>query len=108
MAQVNLEYLIEQVQELEYDIYTTEATSKILDLTLQHPVKELFWVYQTNSQKRGSTNIEFDSPNYSKTTQPNHFTKLHTAGTTFGIKINGINRFEPRRGEFFMNVQQYL
>ena len=49
-AQVSHEYLIEQVQR-----ETFTGDSKVFDLTFNHPVKELIWVNDVNSNVKDYT-----------------------------------------------------
>ena len=102
-AQVSHEYLIEQVQFTGDE--SLAATSKRVDLSFNHPVKELVWVHQSKTQKRGG--------NGSSTlpTEPCKFTSLvnTTAGTpsTAKLQLNGHDRFTERRMEYFGRVQTY-
>jgi hypothetical protein len=54
-AQVSHEYLIEQVQ-FTGDESILEGTTKRVDLSFNHPVKELIWVAQSTAQARSGTN----------------------------------------------------
>ena len=96
MAQTNLEYLIEQVQFLG-DMTYTNSQPLNLELVFQHPVKELYWVGQTNTNKRGQ----------GANSQPCKFVKLHDASTEFLIKLNGQQRFTPRLASYFMKTQHF-
>ena len=78
-AQVSHEYLIEQVQH-QSDSGTTQ------DLNFNHPVKELIWA--------GA---------YAEATGA--FTPL--ADTTVKLKLNGHDRFEARKLDYFTKVQVY-
>jgi len=99
MAQASHEYLIEQTQFNE-DKGIRGANNRI-DLTFNHPVKELLWVVQ-----------------------PSHYTDCRLAanrGVTFlqtfsygtdpvfeqWIQINGQDRLDKRYGTYFNSVQAY-
>jgi hypothetical protein len=99
-AQVSHEYLIEQLQ------FTGDAsisgTSFRTELNFNHPCKELIWVYQTGAQQRGTATND---------TQPCQFTNLEVDDTNPGataiLKLNGQDRFQERRMEYFRRVQGY-
>ena len=97
-AQVSHEYLIEQLQ-FTGDAAAT-ATSFRTELNFNHPCKELIWVYQTTAQTRGGGS-----------SQPCQFTLLELAasnpGSTAILKLNGQDRFQERRMEYFRRVQAY-
>ena len=76
-AQVSHEYLIEQLQ------YHSLESSKINELNLNHPVKELVWT----SAKDASY----------------HFKTLKD--TNYNIKLNGHDRFESRPKAYFTRTQ---
>ena len=98
-AQVSHEYLIEQLQ------FTGDAaisgTSFRTELNFNHPCKELIWVCQTDVLKRGG----------SGTTQPCQFITLEdpaaNPGATAILKLNGQDRFQERRMEYFRRVQGF-
>ena len=97
-AQVSHEYLIEQLQ------FTGDAsisgTTFRTELNFNHPCKELIWVYQTAAQTRGGGSQE-----------PCKFTSLENITTNTGataiLKLNGQDRFQERRMEYFRRVQAY-
>ncbi len=99
-AQVSHEYLIEQLQ------FTGDAalsgTSFRSELNFNHPCKELIWVCQLTAQQRGSNGSD---------TQPCQFTTLEVPGTSPGataiLKLNGQDRFQERRMEYFRRVQGF-
>ena len=85
-AQVSHEYLIEQVQD---QTLTTTADSK--DLNFNHPVKELIWA---------SSSAGAGSDNSSQLIIPG------TGGTTtFGLKLNGHDRFATQPLQYFSRTQ---
>lgn len=99
-AQESHEYLIDQVQfEGQQQITTSSAR---LDLTLNHPVKELIWVFQDARKTEcdpasltalGATN-----------TQPFSYNDIVDRCR---IQINGQDRFDERYGDYFWKVQPY-
>ena len=102
-AQQSHEYLIEQVQFNE-DVGISSPSQRI-DLTFNHPVKELIWVVQPRSYtdckavKKGlrstiTTRLlpyEYDSP----------------AVYEQWIQMNGQDRLDRRYGDYFNKVQPY-
>ena len=93
-AQVSHEYLIEQVQFTGDETLSTGANR--VDLSFNHPVKELVWVAQTTNQVRGSGHAD---------SEPCQFTNM--AFTDAKLQLNGHDRFTARRPEYFLNVQPY-
>ena len=86
-AQVSHEYLIEQVQEQSL---TTGVGSK--ELNFNHPVKELIWATSTLGVG---------------TTDSTDLIICGTAATTFGLKLNGHDRFAERPLAYFSRVQPW-
>jgi hypothetical protein len=92
-AQVSHEYLIEQLQFTGDE--TLAAATKRVDLSFNHPVKELIWVSQTTAQARAAADGN----------QPCQFTDI--GFSTAKLQLNGQDRFQERRPEYFLNVQTY-
>ena len=99
MAQNSHEYLIEQTQFNE-DQGITSANNRI-DLTFNHPVKELVWVVQPESYTNCSLSAAQDPPYY----------RLQPFTYEFGViyeqwlQINGQDRLDRRYGDYFHTVQ---
>jgi len=91
-AQVSHEYLIEQVQFTGDE--SINGTSKKLNLNLNHPVKALYFVSQSEAGVRGGT-----------ASQPCRFQALGFDNCK--LQLNGHDRFVERREEYFLNVQTY-
>ena len=99
-AQVSHEYLIEQLQETGTCSFAESQSKVNIPLNFNHPVKELVWVVQNETQ-RGTFN----------------FTQNNTAGgdasgTTEFVKsaklqLNGHDRFRERQGSYFRCVLPY-
>jgi hypothetical protein len=97
-AQQSHEYLIDQLQfGLQQTLTTASAR---IDLTLNHPVKELVWVFQdARKTDCGSTltaNMGF--------TQPFSYDDIVNRCR---LQINGQDRFDERYGDYFWRVQPY-
>jgi len=111
MAQNSHEYLIEQTQFNE-DIGLTSAQNRV-DLTFNHPVKELVWVIQpsryTDCQLQaayvasGGTN----SWGSNATTRLQPFTYDINPVYEQWLQINGTDRMDRRYGQYFNKVQPY-
>ncbi len=100
-AQVSHEYLIEQLQFTGDASMTLGATSFRTELNFNHPCKELIWVYQTNAHARtagsGSTPCQFDTLEVD----------TQESGPSAILKLNGQDRFQERRMEYFRRVQGF-
>ena len=133
MAQESHEYLIEQVQYNEDK--GLAAVNNRIDLTFNHPVKELIWVVQPTHYR--SCKVPIPSSNsitlnntYSAITGANNgarYITTATPGSQAGLninrltpftydqnavykqhlQINGQDRFDPRYGDYFNKVQPY-
>jgi hypothetical protein len=97
-AQQSHEYLIDQLQfGLQQTL--TSSTARI-DLTLNHPVKELVWVFQ-DARKTDCGSALTAATGY---TQP--FAYDDIVGRC-RLQINGQDRFDERFGDYFWKVQPY-
>jgi hypothetical protein len=104
-AQESHEYLIEQLQ-FEGQQQITSASERI-DLTLNHPVKELIWVFQdarlTDCAQVGLIN-DAETGTTSTSTQPFAYSDIVNRAR---LQINGQDRFDERYGDYFWKVQPY-
>ena len=105
-AQESHEYLIDQLQYTGQQTITT--SSGRLDLTLNHPVKELVWVFQdARKTDCGDTTLLVggtaggSAANY---TQPFSYNDIVNRAR---LQINGQDRFDERYGDYFWKVQPY-
>jgi hypothetical protein len=97
-AQQTHEYLIDQLQ---YGLQQSVTSQTVrLDLTLNHPVKELIWVYQ-DARKLDCSQLSALGTN---NTQP--FTYDDIANRC-RLQLNGQDRFDERYGDYFWKVQPY-
>jgi hypothetical protein len=99
-AQESHEYLIDQLQYTGQQTITTASAR--LDLTLNHPVKELVWVFQdarkTECDPASLTALSADN------TQPFSYNDIVNRAR---LQINGQDRFDERYGDYFYKVQPY-
>jgi hypothetical protein len=110
-AQVSHEYLIEQLQ------FTGDAsisgTSFRTELNFNHPCKELIWVYQRNASAGPNIVRRGGSTGNNAVVQPCQFVALHNDAAAAGqeptaiLKLNGQDRFQERRMQYFLRVQNY-
>jgi hypothetical protein len=105
-AQESHEYLIDQLQYTGQQTITTSSAR--IDLTLNHPVKELVWVFQdARKTDCGDTTLTVDgvaggsAANY---TQPFGYDDIVNRAR---LQINGQDRFDERYGDYFWKVQPY-
>ena len=97
-AQESHEYLIDQLQYTGQQTITT-ASARI-DLTLNHPVKELIWVFQ-DARKTDCGSDTTASAGY---TQPFSYDDIVNRAR---LQLNGTDRFDERYGDYFWKVQPY-
>jgi hypothetical protein len=134
-AQLSHEYLIEQLQ-FSGDETIIKNQNKSIQLTMNHPVKELIWTIKPDINKAWynytdemlSSNLIFDSNLLYKTGYANAFNCNLNMGSNFdgitnqilgivpsgqnpvieaSLQLNGSDRFTPRSGDYFSLVQQY-
>jgi hypothetical protein len=97
MAQQSHEYLIEQTQYNE-DKGISSYNNRI-DLTFNHPVKELVWVVQPSNY----TDCRLQGAG----TRLRPFTYNRNAVYEQWLQINGQDRLDKRYGDYFHKVQPY-
>jgi len=97
-AQESHEYLIDQLQYTGQQTITT--SSGRLDLTLNHPVKELIWVFQ-NEAKTDCGSAATIAAGF---TQPFSYDDIVNRAR---LQLNGQDRFDERYGDYFWKVQPY-
>jgi hypothetical protein len=95
-AQASHEYLIEQLQYSGQQTITT--SSGRIDLTLNHPVKELIWVFQD------ARKLDCSLPEGIAFTRPFTYDDIVNRAR---IQLNGQDRFDERYGDYFWKVQPY-
>ena len=108
MAQESHEYLIEQVQYNEDK--GLSAYNNRVDLTFNHPVKELVWVVQPTCYRSCKIGVPASGGARNNTTNLNRltpFTYDQTAVYKQHLQINGQDRLDPRFGDYFNKVQPY-
>ena len=102
-AQVQHEYLIEQLQYTGAESYTnTNIKSK---LSLNHPCKFLAWVFQLDSNVLSGANRWSDYTDSATTTAD-----FYVGGDTMvsaKLQLNGQDRFSVRDAAYFNVVQPY-
>ena len=103
MAQNSHEYLIEQTQYNE-DKGISSYNNRI-DLTFNHPVKELVWVVQPSAY----TNCQLDAAGAirASATRLQPFTYDRDAVYEQHLQINGQDRMSRRYGDYFHSVQSF-
>jgi hypothetical protein len=101
-AQESHEYLIDQLQfEGQQQITTSSAR---IDLTLNHPVKELVWVFQDARYTDCSLPATGGGYTQQNNTQPFSYSDIVDRCR---LQINGQDRFDERYGDYFWKVQPY-
>lgn len=102
-AQVQHEYLIEQLQYTGSD--SVSASSVRSTLSMNHPVKELVWVVQLDANVLAGANRWADYTS-SGSTVANAFIGADPVATGL-LQLNGHDRFSTRNGSYFNLVQPY-
>ena len=104
-AQESHEYLIDQVQYTGQQTITT--ASGRLDLTLNHPVKELIWLFQdARYTDCGAVTSVLDPETNALATYTMPFT-YNDIVNRCRLQLNGQDRFDERYGDYFWKVQPY-
>jgi hypothetical protein len=100
-AQNPHEYLIEQVQSQSGNVTTITGENNIR-LNLNHPTKELVWVFNRNGSFAPQNDFSIGT-NIIPNGTPAQFAPLYN----FKLILNGTDRFKERPGEYFRLVQNY-
>jgi hypothetical protein len=105
-AQESHEYLIDQVQYTGQQTITT--ASGRLDLTLNHPVKELIWLFQDAryTDCGAVTGVTDPETGVANTGYTMPFT-YNDIVNRCRLQLNGQDRFDERYGDYFWKVQPY-
>ena len=102
-ATKNHKYLIEQIQIRDKFPVHASSSSDNIDLFLNHPVKDLIWVYQADSVS--DTN---DWLNYSKTAyDEDDPTDPEEPFSECGFQVNGHDLYEKKTASYFRKVIPY-
>ena len=102
-AQVQHEYLIEQLQFTGAESYSNSAVKS--KLALNHPCKELVWVLQLNSNVAANKNRWADYTNSANTSGKEYVGDDCLASAK--LQLNGQDRFSVRDATYFNVVQPY-
>jgi hypothetical protein len=100
-AQNPHEYLVEQVQAQSGNVQSL-TLENIIRLNLNHPTKELIWVFNRNGTNSPQNDFSIGTDIIPNGT-PTQFAPLYN----FKLIINGTDRFKERPGEYFRLVQTY-
>lgn len=101
--QLNHEYLIEQVQSINGYAVSQNLLNASIRLFLNHPVKEIFWIYRTTV-----ANTANDYDNYASIRNYDTPTEVNIAPfTDITLRFNGNDRFESTTETFFRLYQPY-
>ena len=102
-AQVQHEYLIEQLQFTGAESYSNSAVK--CKLALNHPCKELVWVVQLASNVATNKNRWADYTNSANTSGKEYVGEDPLASAK--LQLNGADRFSVRNATYFNVVQPY-
>ena len=99
-AETDHELLIHQLQFNGSEYIARTINNGTIKLSLNHPVKELFWIhinneYEQQNIKTGNQYLDYSIPN-----------SIETFSEAV-LQLNGIDRFEKRISEYFRLVQSY-
>tara|TARA_B100000795_G_scaffold114387_1_gene84851 strand:+ start:36 stop:1133 length:1098 start_codon:yes stop_codon:yes gene_type:complete len=107
-AQISHEYLIEQVQFSGCNSVQAGGPSVQLvniDLNLNHPVKELVWVVQSEYLNESTVGLIGSTDNHLHNFTNGMDASCHLNSAV--LQLNGHDRFKKRSGSYFENVQRY-
>ena len=100
-AQNPHEYLIEQIQSQSGNVITT-SEDNVIRLNLNHPTKELIWVFNRNGSNAPQNDFSIGN-NIIPNGTPAQFAPMYN----FKLILNGTDRFKERPGEYFRLIQNY-
>jgi hypothetical protein len=127
-AQASHEYLIEQIQVIEQSVRPNSSATRV-DLTFNHPVKELIWVVQLDGVIDGTDESLYDYDdegnflknlwfNYTDGYEDQYYRQNNITlysddhsrrnnCTSAKLQLNGHDRFQERPGTYFNLVQPF-
>lgn len=123
-AQASHEYLVEQLQVNEQSVQANTSATRV-DLTFNHPVKELVWVVQLDGVVDGSGSVTHYGDNiknlwfnYTDGFEDQYYRQnnitlysddhlRYNNCTSAKLQLNGHDRFQEREGDYFNLVQPY-
>jgi hypothetical protein len=103
MAQVQHEYLVEQLQFNNDESFSNSSIKS--KLNFNHPVKEIVWVAQLDSNVLAGANRWTDY-----TTSGTNSARFYTGSDPLldaKLQLNGHDRFSQRSGKYFNIIQPY-
>ena len=100
-AQNEHKYIIDELQFQDSTGINKLNTTKKIELNFNLPVKELYWVMQSEENVTHNNIIDF------KSTPDANYEDATELINNFTIHYNGIERFEARGGEYFRLVLPY-
>ncbi len=95
------EYLIEQVQVIPPFPIPAKTNQLSIPLVINHPIKELIWVFRRNIYEQYHEWFNFTSRPY------NDYGPITDLMASCVIQVDGQDRFESRPGRYFRNIQPY-
>lgn len=110
-AQAEHQYLIEQTQLIREPVNIGPKIAQFnVDLSFNHPVKYLAWVFKKGTESHGVFTARNDQSMASDNTTPLVAQGLESMEVcapleSCGMQLNGIDRFNPRKGSYFRLVQ---
>ncbi len=99
-AQAPHEYLVELLQYQGERHIDAGISNEKIKFSFEHPVKELFWVIQTDQNLTSNTLTGNNLSNFSSTSGKDTFRNLR-------MQFNGGDRFSQRSSDYFRTVQPY-
>ena len=104
-AQMNHEYLIEQVQYLGPETIPVDTITKKIDINYNHPVKSIHWVIQDNSYLISNTRNTLNGNQKLRyvCSRNNIIDTFETAK----LVLNNSDRFKERNADYFRLIQNY-
>lgn len=99
-AETEHELLIHQLQFNGSEYIARDINNGTIKLSLNHPVKELFWIHINNEYEQQNINTGNQLLDYSLPTSIETFSEAV-------LQLNGVDRFEKRISEYFRLVQSY-
>ncbi len=99
-AQAPHEYLIELVQYQGEKPITGGVSNDKIRFSFEHPIKELAWIIQTNTNLTKNSVTGNNYLKFSSVSGKDTFKSLR-------IQFNGGDRFSPRKSEYFRTVQPF-
>jgi hypothetical protein len=101
------EYLIEQVQHTNSTAIDSTATNAKISMEFNHPIRELYWVVQTDAAVSGNQLFNYTNVSITRGNALSVKRDFKNMVSNCLVQLEGYDRFDTRVADYFRMVQPY-